>query len=1570
MTEYNILNKPGRKKMMLFFGLVFLTAIAFFYINSARMDDFTSLITDTTVQYQNNGVMKDYTADVHLEDNTPLSFLIKATVPQGTLASIENVESEEETTQETVVKNQTLTYNLPEQLKVEDTQTNKLYLENDLVHSIGTYEIRNNLLTMYFDEDHVNTNAESELKLALVLETDSSHVIYDVNGSSLVSFNTKNIELNKYIEQPTETTVTNQVDEQVVEEVVTASNYTNNAVAADAQDSEEEQTGNIETTDKSVDFGKYLTGATVMKNVNGHWQKVENNTFTDGDQVQVSLSYQLPPNTVDENNKVIYYQLPDGVRPIEEQSGEVKQHGKVVGHYVINKEGKILIEFNDEFADGEAFTGDIQFEGTISKTGDGDQDEINFGNDTEKIIVTKKKDNYDLDLKKKATLSEDKSKINYQIVASTTNGTGESLKITDSFVSNTNATGTYDKSSMKLYKVSADGTKTEVTDKTPTINTTNGQQTFTYDNLDKLEKGEQYIVEYSANVEESNTKTDGSSKVQNNAYASNKYVNRWAGTTTEISKTMISKEGWYDQSTGLIKWQIKVNAGKQDISGYNLKDALPEGIEFSGNIEMTDSSGTTTTIIPNGTNIDYTFPNNSKDSYTVTYYTTAPNENGNVSNTSTIGKDGKEYTSTGVVGVTHRTWAVNKSWKNETVSTDGQRKYNWYASVVIPEGNLTEFTYVDTIKDAVDEKGSTHQDTHYAIASELDAELKKNVHLNSNNGYIDASVDFEFIYKDADGNVIEATDTTTHVKSFEIKVKPKEGQTITNAQRLSIDSYSTILDTSNQTAGESWKFSNTGKKDDLENNSTHSYSKPKPVVKQGGVKSEYGVMTYKSGTVSADLEETNGILYYRVLINTDLTDNEAINLTDIMPEGAEYVEGSLQAAFYVNDSYSYPMIDSYNQSLKDEDPSGWDAVNNKYVYDLTAKKKPTIAVDDGQIHITIPKGYNCNLNSDSSAGHTIQLTYQMKVSDDSSWNDPTQTQKTYENKVTWGNNSDSQKMEMTRELSEVQKNGAQIYNDDGQPTGKVKYNVIINPAGRDLDNRSDTLTLKDKLTLPSGASATLSLDETKLYYLDLSKKDNNYHGEVVDSSLYRIAYDDINNEISVIVPDEFACVLEYTYVVDEGNIAGDYQISNSATLNGQFSDSVETNIENLSSSATVEKGMMKIYKVDDKDYTKRLTGAEFKLWKFNTTDNQWEDITSTVAYDKISIKTNKNGEIIFQGDANNQLLEMATIYKLTEIKAPKGYDLSKDPYYFVLVQKDQNTTIEETKRNMASTFQNANVDINKTHFFNNNEEVYMYITNHTSNVNVHKVWVDSNNKPITNGSNDIKVQLYKTTKKKETCTVNLHLTGLNGVTEKTITVSKNKPFTLKFVHYGSKLNLTSDEITVTKDGQNYGMANIAYDNNDTYITVTTQNVTNDCDICITDTTHKFWFSDKFELTCNEPDVSITRTKVGDAVTLSGANSWSYKWSGDALKENVTDGEDYYYTVEEVGVPSGYQVSYTNNDGIQEGDITVTNKKLDNYDLPDTGGFGTFGYYAIGALFITATLFAYIANIKKKGAYNK
>lgn len=190
MRKYNGIK---RKKIMFIFGMVLIIATSFFYLNNARMDDFTSLITDTTVQYQEEGAMKEYTADVHLKDNTPLSITIKAAIPQGTLASIE--ETEEDT-----VKNETLTYSLPEQLKVEDVQANKLYLEDDLVNSIGSYEIKNNVLTMSFGEEQINTNAENELKIALVLDTDSSHITYNTNGSATLLFNNKKIVLNKYVE--------------------------------------------------------------------------------------------------------------------------------------------------------------------------------------------------------------------------------------------------------------------------------------------------------------------------------------------------------------------------------------------------------------------------------------------------------------------------------------------------------------------------------------------------------------------------------------------------------------------------------------------------------------------------------------------------------------------------------------------------------------------------------------------------------------------------------------------------------------------------------------------------------------------------------------------------------------------------------------------------------------------------------------------------------------------------------------------------------------------------------------------------------------------------------------------------------------------------------------------------------------------------------------------------------------------------------------------------------------------------------------------------------------------------
>lgn len=87
-----------------------------------------------------------------------------------------------------------------------------------------------------------------------------------------------------------------------------------------------------------------------------------------------------------------------------------------------------------------------------------------------------------------------------------------------------------------------------------------------------------------------------------------------------------------------------------------------------------------------------------------------------------------------------------------------------------------------------------------------------------------------------------------------------------------------------------------------------------------------------------------------------------------------------------------------------------------------------------------------------------------------------------------------------------------------------------------------------------------------------------------------------------------------------------------------------------------------------------------------------------------------------------------------------------------------------------------------------------------------------------------------------------------------------------------------------------------------------------------------------------------KENVGTPVTLNKTSNWSYSW---------TDLEQgYYYTVEEV-LPEDWKVwtvSYVHNDGIQTGQIYITNVVSDEftYELPRTGGSGTKNFVLFGA----------------------
>lgn len=1560
MTEYNILNKPGRKKMMLFFGLVFLTAIAFFYINSARMDDFTSLITDTTVQYQNNGVMKDYTADVHLEDNTPLSFLIKATIPQGTLASIENVESEEETTQEIVVKNQTLTYNLPEQLKVEDTQTNKLYLENDLVHSIGTYEIRNNLLTLYFDEDHVNTNAESELKLALVLETDSSHVIYDVNGFSLVSFNTKNIELNKYIEQPVETTVTHQMDEQVVEEVknnAPATAAVNSAAAAPVTPVTVSDNGTAiqPKAEESTDFGQYITSADVSKIQNGSW--VSSKSFEDGDQVKVHINYNLPADIVTTDKDKISYQLPNGIKPLKEETGLVyASNGKAVGTYRITTDGKITIDFNEDFANGEPFSGYIEFQGTVSADGANDDGSIKFDGDGGEITVKPSKEQYDLNMSKQASLNEDGT-VSYTVKASTKNGTEGNVKIEDKFVDWDSAKAEYDKNSFTVIKKDkyGNGTKIEVN---PSIN----GESFTMNDLPKLEAGESYEISYKVKAEPGNK--DGSGSLTNSVKGTSGNSSREASTTIAVSNSMISKYGGYDQDTGKMNWRITINPDKKDIGGYVFNDTIDNNLTIPTPITAKGSNGTILKI----DKLPYTFPEGSNDTYTIEYQTDAPEQNTTVTNKGTIGKDGKTYESSYGVGVQHRDWDLTKSLTGNTVSEDGQTITNtWQAYMKLPDKEITSITYSDVIKNGTSTGDKEFNGEHYAVLSQLRDEINNNIELKDADGTpiskdgLDISIKF---YSDEDKkNVV--TDDDAHVKAFEVTVKKKDDSKFIG-QSLNISSYHTTAELKDLKEGIDYYFANKGTVQNKESESKVTYNKPKKFVKQAYGKIDGGTTDkYSSSKVSTDYISRNGKLYYRIIFTPN--SNKEISFTDTLPKGTKLVEKGERADYKTNGFIDNPenrgspeVVYHINENFEyycDGNPEFTTVSKHfEYSYDESANR----------VTFTFKPGYN-KTDGDWGSGQRdhpnkpIAIYYAVDITSDEFWKDLKNENKEYTNTLEYEGNKQEQHTEVERETKNVTKTAKQIENST-----KVEYSVCINPAGKDLNPKSDKLVLVDKLDLQwTSYTSYLDMSSLKIYEYDGTKED--HRGNVIDSSRYRVQYDEANHKLTITLPDELACVLVYAYDFDVGTAANPI-IRNSVSLEGENASSVDTTIDTNHSSAGVVKGKMTIYKVDSKDYSKLLPNAKFKLYKFDSTNKQWVVIKNASSEEFV---TNDKGEIVFSGSSEDKFLVANTLYKLEETEAPSGYDEDEKPHYFVIYQADQNKTKQDAITALSQQgIPNVNLE-NDVSYIPNNKEVSLYVPNDSNSISVKKVWVDQENKGTLPGTNSVKVQLYRVTKKKRTYNVTLHFINneWNSFT-KTVQAAQNKPLYIETYDWNPNDVFVESNFEVTKGDNDFGTVNCTKDyvNNKKILKIQTNSITQDCDIYITAKNNAFWFDENnISITHDEPEIETTQEAVDDPVTLDYSNNWSHTWNN--LTSKSESGEDYYYTVEEVDAPSGYQVSYTNNDGIQEGDITVTNKKLDNYDLPDTGGFGTFGYYAIGALFITATLFAYIANIKKKGAYN-
>lgn len=1292
----------------------------------------------------------------------------------------------------------------------------------------------------------------------------------------------------------------------------------------------------------SHDFSGNITSVTVSKLENGQW--VPSTEFTDGDSVRMEIHYTIPQYTVGADNQTIHYRLPDGIRLSQQEQGTVYDGQTPVGTYTISQDGLITIVFNDHYADDKPFTGQIQFQGTVSAQQGQEDTEINFGAGGT-ITVKPNLDPTDVRADKSGSYNEQDGKLHYTIEVTTTKGTNGTIKVTDSFQSG-NTSATYDTDSFQIIKKDANGLETAINGYTPDI-TSGGwdgaPQQFTITDLPALQAGESYRITYTATPGETSN-INGYSDVSN--YVTTTTSGGDSGSDWNqvvISQNKISKGGNYDSAAGVINWTITINPDKRDIGGYTLTDTInANGVtaELPSTVTLTGSDGSTQTIT-----LPYTFPAGSKDTYTITYQTKVegldPGEKASVTNDAHLTHEDEDYKAESTVWPQGQDFSSSKSygWHDGGQDTGSTGTYQWNATITVPSSvsveELSKLTFTDAIHNLVAADGSMVEGSHYITAQQLGA-----MSVNINGVPLAYGTD----YKICDANGTEITELTgdTTYTGFQIKFT-EAALTKIAGQTISLQYYTTV-DYTKLTDGASYTIRNTGGIPDHETTPETGYHKPGQLEKQAKGFDQWGNETWLDNGASLDFEASQGVIHYRLLLHTSADTKGDLTVKDILPSGASLVEESAYLRFYYNDNYQTDSI-------------SWNDANGNQKYTAVDNFNAASETSDGitTLTFTVKDGYN----NDGKA-NTLAIYYDVSIAKDPIWTDnPGLEEHLYTNRASWGDSEATTDVTVERDVPELEKTGAQLpqYDENGNPlkgsdgkellSNTVRYTVTINPGEQDLDPNADVLQLVDTFgNLPSGvAGADLSIGSVKLYLYDADKPD--HLGSELSNARYSYTYDSDNRVLTFTIPDSMGLVLVYDYTIDRGTAAGELTLSNAVELTGVAGSKTEdqTHLVETSSSATVTKRTLTIYKVDGTNYGRTLPGAEFKLEQFE--NNQWTQAGI--------FTSDENGQIVFNqvGDNGEQVYQLNTLYRLTETKAPTGYAKDDTQYYFVWLASDS------TEQTMEQTISDAGISKDNVLFINDSSAIY--VPNQPTTLTVQKVWTDQDGNETAPGADGVEVKLYRQTMTTNAVTVTVTSTAhQDWSTTYTQSIDVAKGSTLTIQLSGVYINSLSIQVNgaeavpvATGDGQNWSYT-LQDVNADTSIRIVPT------DISVGNSFGPITFSNY-----TEPyHIPSGEKTLVDTVTLKAGNKWSKTWEN--LPRADENGNPYYYTVEETKVP-GYSVIYSSNNqnGIQTGQLVITNR-ASGYILPESGGTGTLLYTTGGLALMALAGLMYKIILRRKG----
>lgn len=1110
------------------------------------------------------------------------------------------------------------------------------------------------------------------------------------------------------------------------------------------------------------DLNTWITDVNYEKTTDGKtWTSIGAGSVTvdSGTRVRVNLKYTVKPGVLTPTNNTLTYQLPKGLpmpdvvtgNIVDESDKDEAGNAKVVGSFTVDTDGTVTLTLTDEKFIGTNDKGGLPFTGTfkaaVTASADNfeDEKEIKFKDD---CILTIKPKKADIKISKGSSDRDSAFEnhpengifINhYKVTVETTSGTKEQVFLTDTLNTNRNGEnrsdylkgGKYLESSFELYKVDASGTKTKIMP-VPVYQWTtdsNGYPQVVLGPLDPLEIGEKYIWYYDVqrNYADFDEMPGGVGIINNTAKAQAGNMVAQADAWYTCKNPRIEKKGQYDPNTGRIQWTITVKVphsllGSYLLQGCKITDALPDGVKIVGDVKVGNDTISAENFLQNG----YTIPAEyGKTELKITFETTTPIGGGSVTNTAQIlTKSNHTFEASDTVNIGKGDWSLSKS-----IATRGETP-TWNLSATNKAGEA-EFTLWDVLDDAENDQGETKEDTHYAIAKELDDAIKANLtltmHDNTRLTYAQAGNTIEMTYYAQKNGTeeVDANNSSTRVRSFSIHVKAGDNQN--PVRSISVTGIPTHEERDDVPTGEVWTYKNTIHIDGVSGDAsdTDTYRSYKKFEKGVAATSSGDETGYLTGSNTFEKNDLGGHkLRYQLVLQTDQDDADAIEVTDILPKNVDFKTSSVQISLD-EDAFVKP--------------------------DQLTTAKATAAYDPATRQLTVNiKDYNPGANKP----HRIRIRYEVDVGTDTqfAWKNPSVGQVIYTNTATWGELTETTTTTVTRDVEQVKKTGWQDPGNDR----KLHYQVVINPAGDDLSagqTRAEKIELWDNISTTNGAIATGDVNSVKLYYYKYDETVGVTTGKEVPRNMYRILEADKNGWLHMEIPNMAALILVYDCNVKDGSAAASYQVSNTVTLSNGSKSSDSGITYQAKADATATTAQFVLRKKDSYSGVS-LKGAEFTISQYDTVSGRFVPWTGNGTG---TLTTDENGQasLAVLDSETASCLKPDVLYKLVETKAPTDYQLDATPHYLLFrknasAENDQQAFAKATGQADGTT--TLTVD-GETVDLNSNVQVgsdagttTAEYSNVYSKLTVSKLWLDQDTKqPVEPAVDSIHIKVWRYT---------------------------------------------------------------------------------------------------------------------------------------------------------------------------------------------------------------------------------